>query len=203
MILSLLGKSDEMEVDEEEVEEEFEGQDQSDEAEVVEQQENVDKDEQEPQSAEKDANLTEEDDEYEYDAMSSSNNNSSKKAPNADYLAMKLTYSEGRLLDDEQNGVMMGWEAPLMERHAAVIAPTEGLDVLNVGFGLGLIDTYLQEKKPGSHTIIEAHPDVYAKMIADGWDKKEGVRILFGRWQDVVDQLETYDGIFFDTFGGK
>jgi type IV protein arginine methyltransferase len=26
------------------------------------------------------------------------------------------------------------------------------------------------------------------------------VRVLFGRWQDVVGQLEQYDGIFFDTY---
>jgi len=36
---------------------------------------------------------------------------------------------------------MMGWEKPLMEKHAEVLCPKEGLDVLNVGFGLGLIDT--------------------------------------------------------------
>ncbi|KAJ3019636.1 UNVERIFIED_CONTAM: hypothetical protein HDU68_010578, partial [Siphonaria sp. JEL0065] len=85
--------------------------------------------------------------------------------------------------------------------HAQVIAPTPGKSLLNVGFGLGIIDTYLQNRAPSKHTIIEAHPDVYAYMIEKGWDKKEGVRILFGRWQDVVDQLEVYDGIFFDTFG--
>jgi len=34
-----------------------------------------------------------------------------------------------------------------------------------------------------------------------GWDKKPNVRIVFGRWQDVLPQLGTYDGIFFDTFG--
>ncbi|KAJ3106190.1 hypothetical protein HDU97_006823 [Phlyctochytrium planicorne] len=123
------------------------------------------------------------------------------KPSNADYLASKLHFSEGRILDDNADGVMMGWEAPLMERHAEVIAPREGLDVLNVGFGMGLVDGYLQARKPKTHTIIEAHPDVYKKMIEDGWDKKPGVRILFGRWQDVMDQLETYDGIFFDTFG--
>ncbi|KAL2914146.1 Arginine N-methyltransferase 2 [Polyrhizophydium stewartii] len=120
---------------------------------------------------------------------------------NAQYLTRKLTFSEGRLLDSDGNAVMMGWEAPLMELHAKTIAPTAGLDVLNVGFGLGIMDTYLQALSPASHTIIEAHPDVYQKMLADGWDKKPGVRILFGRWQDVVDQLETYDGVFFDTFG--
>ncbi|TPX61480.1 hypothetical protein PhCBS80983_g01115 [Powellomyces hirtus] len=120
---------------------------------------------------------------------------------NADYLSRRLTFSQGRLLDSDANAVMMGWEAPLMELHAAVISPRPGLSVLNVGFGLGLIDTYLQSHQPASHTIIEAHPDVYAKMIEDGWNKKPGVRILFGRWQDVLSDLEVYDGIFFDTFG--
>ncbi|KAG9324029.1 hypothetical protein KVV02_003508 [Mortierella alpina] len=125
------------------------------------------------------------------------------EVPNAEYLAQPLQYTEDgdRLLDAEKNGVMMGWELPLMVRHAEVISPEEGLRVLNVGFGLGLVDKELQKRSPSQHTIIEAHPDVYAHMIKEGWDQKPGVKILFGRWQDVVDQLEVYDGIFFDTFG--
>lgn len=59
----------------------------------------------------------------------------------------------------------------------------------------------LQSHNPRTHTIIEAHPDVYAHMLQLGWDKRPGVRILFGRWQDVLGQLGTYDGIFFDTYG--
>lgn len=39
-------------------------------------------------------------------------------------------------------------------------------------------------------------------MLELGWDKKPNVRILFGRWQDVVDDLTQYDGIFFDTYAG-
>jgi hypothetical protein len=31
--------------------------------------------------------------------------------------------------------------------------------------------------KPRSHTIIEAHPDVYKHMCEQGWDKKENVRM--------------------------
>jgi protein arginine N-methyltransferase 2 len=121
---------------------------------------------------------------------------------NAVYLASKLTYEEGKLLDDESNGVMMGWEAPLMKYHAELICPEPGKRILNIGFGLGIIDTEIQKRQPSVHTIIEAHPDVYMKMIDDGWDKKPGVQIIFGRWQDVMDQLtHAYDGIFFDTFG--
>ncbi|ORY81733.1 hypothetical protein LY90DRAFT_397332, partial [Neocallimastix californiae] len=44
---------------------------------------------------------------------------------------------------------------------------------------------------------------VYKHMLELGWDKRPGVRILFGRWQDVLDQIKDrlYDGIYFDTFG--
>ncbi|KAJ3410893.1 hypothetical protein HDV05_003111 [Chytridiales sp. JEL 0842] len=187
MILSILGKQGNDNDEEEENEEVEMGVDGEEKVEVVVGSSEVQGEESQEQEVE------EEEEEEE--------TSNTKKPSNADYLAMPLTFSEGRLLDKENNGVMMGWEAPLMKRHADVIAPTECLDVLNVGFGLGLIDTYLQERRPKTHTIIEAHPDVYAKMIADGWDKKEGVRILFGRWQDVIHDLETYDGIFFDTFG--
>lgn len=42
--------------------------------------------------------------------------------------------------------------------------------------------------------------DVYKRMLQQGWDKKPGVRIVFGRWQDVIGQLGQYDGVFFDTY---
>lgn len=78
---------------------------------------------------------------------------------NKEYLASALHFSDDRLLDSENNAVMMGWETPIMERSAAVMCPCEGRDVLNIGFGLGIIDTILQKYHPRSHTIVEAHPD--------------------------------------------
>ncbi|CAO3623849.1 unnamed protein product [Cunninghamella blakesleeana] len=122
--------------------------------------------------------------------------------PNEDYLNQKLHYDDNKLMDENNDAVMMGWEGPLMVEHAKVMCPKEGLNVLNVGFGLGLIDDELQKYNPKNHFIIEAHPDVYAHMKELGWDKKPGVTILFGRWQDVVPTLTTtFDGIFFDTYG--
>jgi hypothetical protein len=38
------------------------------------------------------------------------------------------------------------------------------------------------------------------KMKELGWDKKPGVNIVSGRWQDTLEQLGHYDGIFFDTY---
>ncbi|GES98764.1 protein arginine N-methyltransferase 2 [Rhizophagus clarus] len=121
---------------------------------------------------------------------------------NIDYLSQSLKYSQDgtKLLDYENNGVMMGWEKPLMDRHAEVICFREGLDILNVGFGLGLIDTAFQKYKPRSHTIIEAHPDVYQFMMDRGWNNKPGVKIIYGRWQDVTDQLGATNAFFHDVY---
>lgn len=38
-------------------------------------------------------------------------------------------------------------------------------------------------------------------MKQEGWEAKPNVRIIEGRWQEVLPQLQQYDGIFFDTFG--
>ncbi|EFJ15138.1 hypothetical protein SELMODRAFT_118824 [Selaginella moellendorffii] len=119
---------------------------------------------------------------------------------NKDYLEARLSFSEGKLVNEESEGVMMAWERPLMEAHAKAVC-CGGDDILNVGFGMGLVDTAIQSYNPSSHTIIEAHPDVYARMISTGWKEKANVRIVFGRWQDVISELGQYDGIFFDTYG--
>jgi type IV protein arginine methyltransferase len=67
---------------------------------------------------------------------------------------------------------------------------SRGKTVLNVGFGMGIIDTILQQGyNPQRHYIVEAHPDVYRHMLEQGWDQKPNVVLLFGKWQDVIPQL--------------
>ncbi|USP75299.1 hypothetical protein yc1106_02573 [Curvularia clavata] len=123
---------------------------------------------------------------------------------NPNYLASKLTFNRDRLLDESGNGVMMDWETTLMRKSAERLAPKEGLRVLNVGHGLGIIDGIFQETKPTAHHIIEAHPDVVKRMKEQGWHEKPGVVIHEGRWQDIVPCLvgegEMFDAIYFDTF---
>lgn len=103
-----------------------------------------------------------------------------------------------------------------------------GLKVLNVGFGLGIvrislascyipipshaqctsqIDSMFQalSTKPAQHVIIEAHPDVLKHMRELGWYEKPGVRILEGKWQDYIESEELlsvggFDIIYTDTF---
>ena len=116
------------------------------------------------------------------------------------YLEQRLTYTDsGKLLDEYGKSVMMDWETSWMEASAKVICQNGG-DILNIGFGMGIIDSFIQSYPIQSHTIIEAHPDVYAKMIEDGWDKKPNVKIIFSKWQDVIVDLPKYDGIYFDTW---
>lgn len=125
---------------------------------------------------------------------------------NQAYLAGNVTQTQTALVDSAGNGVMMNWEKPIMERHAALLLPREGLRVLNIGHGMGIVDNLFQDKKPSVHHIIEAHPDVLARMKQEGWYEKPGVVIHEGRWQDVLPKLSesqeeiVFDAIFFDTF---
>lgn len=115
------------------------------------------------------------------------------------YSQQKLTYVNGKLLDERGNAVMMDWEDEIMKHQAATICKNGG-DVLNIGFGMGIIDSYIQEYKPSTHWIIESHPDVQKKMIEDGWLKKPNVKVIFKSWQEVINYLPKFDGIYYDTW---
>ncbi|PWY93184.1 arginine N-methyltransferase [Aspergillus sclerotioniger CBS 115572] len=123
---------------------------------------------------------------------------------NPRYLDSTLTFTNDRLLDADQNGVMMSWESTIMEKSAQKLLPTPGLRVLNIGHGMGIVDTFIQSHQPSEHHIIEAHPSVVAEMKRKGWDQKPGVRIHEGRWQEVLPALVgegvEVDAIYYDTF---
>jgi type IV protein arginine methyltransferase len=122
-----------------------------------------------------------------------------------DYLRQRLQYTEDgkALLDQDEDAVMMEWERPLMKAHAHIMMENGQKRVLNVGFGMGIIDSALQELQPELHIIIEAHPDVYKRMLVDRWDQRPNVRLCFGRWQEVIPVLIAekveVDSIFYDT----
>lgn len=132
---------------------------------------------------------------------------SGARAPgDAPYLAQKLSFTNTEILDENGDAVMAGWETPLMHLSADLVCAGPNSSesacgsILNIGFGMGLFDDAVQRNNPAQHTIIEAHPDVYQKMLKDGWGKKPNVRIVFGRWQDELPKLGKFDGIFFDTY---
>ncbi|CAK7267078.1 Arginine N-methyltransferase 2 [Sporothrix epigloea] len=151
------------------------------------------------------------------------------------YLESRLTLADGKLVDAAGNGVMMDWETDIMRRSVdAMLGPASAplakeKRVLNIGFGLGIIDSMIAERKPARHHIIEAHPEVlmridtaskdpeaagndHAAEFGETWEasgESEGnegaYKVHRGRWQDLCPKLladgELYDAIYFDTFG--
>jgi hypothetical protein len=117
------------------------------------------------------------------------------------YFQQKLTYTNDTLLDENGHAVMMEWEREIMRRQADTVCSRGGM-VLNVGFGMGIIDSYIQEHKMNGnvqeHWIIEPHPDVQRYMIENGWLKK--AICIFKPWQEVVQHLPKFDGIYVDTW---
>ena len=99
---------------------------------------------------------------------------------------------------------MMSWENTIMTRHAETLLPTPGLRALNVGHGMGIVDTAIQAREPSQHHIIEAHPQVLLKLRENGWFDKANVTIHAGRWQDILPKLieegVVFDAIYYDTF---
>lgn len=123
---------------------------------------------------------------------------------NTTYLSSTLSIHPTRLLDASHNGIMMSWETPIMERSAAILAPSSGLRILNVGHGMGIIDTFFQNTSPAAHHIIEAHPSILAQIRGNPAWSVPTVTIHAGRWQDIVHNIiaqgQLFDVIYFDTF---
>ena len=108
-------------------------------------------------------------------------------------------YSAGELVIEGQQ-VMQDWEAPLM-RAMAVHVATSGGDVLEVGFGMGISATYMQEVGVRSYTVLEANEDVTQRFKS--WQKEfpdAKTSLILGRWQETLPALGLYDGIFVDTY---
>ncbi|KAJ3515250.1 hypothetical protein NLJ89_g1877 [Agrocybe chaxingu] len=135
------------------------------------------------------------------------------------FFASKLKYSVNENgehvcsvdVDGEEVGVMMGWETDIMRKTVEKLcqghSKSNDLKVLNIGFGLGIIDTFFQElpNPPTEHVIIEPHPDVLNFMQEQGWYERNGVKILEGRWQDFIESDDLmknggFDVVYTDTF---
>ena len=122
------------------------------------------------------------------------------------YTNKTLTFESDKIYyyDETYGGnfeVMMDWEDSLMSASAAYVCQNGG-DILEIGFGMGISAGYIQSHSINSHTIIENHPDIIPR--AQAWASgKSNVTIITGSWYDVKDNLSTYDGIFYDTFGDQ
>lgn len=118
------------------------------------------------------------------------------------YISQSLTFESDKIyftVKDEDREVMMDWEDELMSASAAYVTENGG-DILEIGFGMGISAGYIQSHSISSHTIIENHPEIIPR--AQEWAAdKPNVTIVTGNWYDVLDDLSTYDGVFYDTYG--
>lgn len=111
----------------------------------------------------------------------------------------KFEYKDGNLLDSQGRCVMMPWEEPLMKRSAEIVCENGGR-ILNIGHGLGIVDSYIQQQNITEHNIIEAHPEVHKFMDANNWFNKPNVIIHTQRWENIIFDIGKFDGIYFDTW---
>jgi guanidinoacetate N-methyltransferase len=99
-----------------------------------------------------------------------------------------------------QQDIMEDWQIPIMQAMAEQVCRPGG-DVLEIGFGRGVASGMIQDLAVGSHTIIECNPHVVASFGEwRGAYPGRDIRIVEGMWQDVIDGLGEFDGIFFHTY---
>ncbi len=97
--------------------------------------------------------------------------------------------------------IMEDWQTPLMKAMADGACGTHG-DVLEIGFGRGVAASFIQSAGVRSHTIVEMNPHSISDFFVP-WQQRRSnndIRLVEGRWQDVLDQLSTYDTVFFHAF---
>lgn len=106
--------------------------------------------------------------------------------------------NDQQAVPDDQK-IMEDWQIPLMKSMAGIVTEGHG-DILEIGFGRGIAATYVQEFGAHSHTIVECSDEI-AKSFNKWKSDYEGNNIQFihGKWQDVLDKLDMYDGILFHT----
>ena len=115
------------------------------------------------------------------------------------YTSETLIFSDDKIIVSSSGYEdMMDWEHPIMSASAAYVTQNGG-DILEIGFGMGISAGYIQSHSISSHTIVENHPQIIPKAVewASG---KSNVTIVSQSWYNALSNLETYDGIFHDTF---
>lgn len=132
---------------------------------------------------------------------------------NTDFLTSRLRFfvsddAKGkrreRCMDADDNMVMSGWETEIMRRSADALCKGRegGLRILNVGYGLGIVDEFFQEYKPSRHVIIEPHPDVIDFFRKKPISQAAGVELVAQRWEEALanPELGEFDVIYADPF---
>lgn len=112
-----------------------------------------------------------------------------------------LNITEESITTIENETIMHIWETPIMEKKAEWLCSNGG-DIIEFGFGMGISATLIQSNDINSHTICEINPHILKKLYK--WsENKKNVIIIEGDWFDNQHLFKKYDGILFDTHNDK
>lgn len=112
----------------------------------------------------------------------------------------EMILSDRNLKVSDPDEIMEMWQLPIMQCMADKVASNGG-DILEIGFGLGMSANMIQAYPVKSHTIVEC-VDNLAEQCRN-WGRGQAcseVKVLQGRWEDLTHEFKTYDGIFFHTY---
>lgn len=97
--------------------------------------------------------------------------------------------------------VMERWEEPIIKKHVELLN-VKDKDVLEIGFGMGISASMIQEGQPKSHTIIECHPQVINYFMTT-YEHRDKIKLIPDFWQNVINSIGDFDCILFDTYLDK
>jgi len=109
-------------------------------------------------------------------------------------------YNDQQLLINNEP-IMERWETPYMASLAKVATSNNGI-VLEVGFGMAISATFVQNYPIDKHIIIEGNQTVFERLKKFAKTAEIPVEPMFGLWQDVASSIpdNSLDGILFDTY---
>lgn len=113
------------------------------------------------------------------------------------------------ILTFEKHEVASSFHKPYM-KELSKIATTHGGEILNIGYGMAMIDTFIEEKRNKreikNHHIIELNDFIFKR--AQNWKKtlpaSHQIKLWHGNWQEVLPQMSKkktlFDGVIYDAY---